>query len=193
MRVLLAGALCVPLIGCACPPSPQTTQKPCTSKSCLHRSAAVAPREVRSAGFKLNPATPAIRRSSPESAPPRRPVENPKAVVADAPAQSSDGSDPVLKKAKTAVASKLEDPASAQFVDMKRAMRTDAVGQSVDTICGHVQGKTASGEATGERAFLYLVKDDVAFVDYGTTDSVAADAYRNVCTKADLHRENFGQ
>jgi hypothetical protein len=162
----------------------------------LHKSAAVAPGEARSAGYKLRPATPSIKPSSLASSSSRQSTESQKTVVAtkvDTPAQSSDGVDPVVNKAKTAVASKMEDPASVQFVDMKRAMRADVVGHSVDTICGHVQGKTASGEVTGERAFLYLVKDDVAFVDYGVAGSMASDAYRNVCTKADLHQENFGQ
>jgi len=72
-------------------------------------------------------------------------------------------------------------------------MRTDVVRHSVDTICGHVKGKTASGEATVERPFLYFVKDDVAFVANGAGGSMAVDAYRNICTEADVHKGNFSQ
>ena len=120
------------------------------------------------------------------SVPPLRPVENAKTVgtnvtVAE-PRQSSEPSDRVLEKAKTTVASKMEDPASVEFEDMNRAVRNDTFGQSIDTICGHVRGKNTSGGETGKRAFLYLVKEDIAFVDYGYPNSRAANAYRSVCT-----------
>jgi hypothetical protein len=64
---------------------------------------------------------------------------------------------------------------------MKRAMRTNTLGKSVDTICGYVKGKKASGESTGDRPFLYLVKDDEAYVVDGPATSIAATAYRNIC------------
>jgi len=198
MRIILIGALSAPLIGCACPPSPQVTPKACTSKGCLHRTAAGGPIEVRSAAFKPNPVAgtgkPSLSATTKSTARGGSFYDDKVGSIAisrttklDASGQPSDGSDPVLQKAKTTVASKMEIPASAEFADMKRAMRTDVVGQSVDTICGHVKGKTASGEATGERAFLYLVRDDVAFVDYGNP-GVGADAYRTICTNPDLRR-----
>ena len=83
---------------------------------------------------------------------------------APASGQPSETSDPVLKKAKITVAAKMEDPASAEFVDIKRAMRKNTFGQPFEIICGHVKGKKKSGEATGERPFLYLVKEDEAFI-----------------------------
>ena len=58
----------------------------------------------------------------------------------------------------------MEDPASAEFEDMKRAIRKNTFGQPIDTICGRVKGKKVSGEDTGERPFLYLVKEDEAYV-----------------------------
>ncbi len=64
---------------------------------------------------------------------------------------------------------------------MKRAIRLNMLGQSVDTICGRVKGKNASGETTGEKPFLYLVKDDDAYVVDGPPGSAAATAYRNIC------------
>ena len=103
------------------------------------------------------------------------------------PGQPSETTDPVLKRAKITVAAKMEDPASAEFDDMKRAIRKNTSGQSFDIICGHVKGKKKSGEATSERPFLYLVKENEAFIVASNTDSVAAIAYRAHCTSPDLH------
>ena len=98
--------------------------------------------------------------------------------------QPSETSDPVLKKAKIMVAAKMEDPASVEFVDIKRAMDKNTFGQSFEIICGHVKGKMKSGEATGERPFLYLVKEDEAFIVGGNPDSMAAIVYRAQCVSA---------
>jgi hypothetical protein len=98
--------------------------------------------------------------------------------------QPSETSDPVLKKAKITVAAKMESPASAEFVDMKRVMKD---GRSVEAICGHVKGKKKSSETTGERPFLYLVKDDEAFIVDSNPDSIAAIAYRAHCTNPNSH------
>jgi hypothetical protein len=95
--------------------------------------------------------------------------------------------DPVLKKAMTIVAAKMEHPASAEFVDMKRVTREDTFGQPFEVICGHVKGKKKSGEATGERAFLYLVKEDEALIVGGNPDSMAAIAYRAHCSSPNPH------
>jgi len=96
--------------------------------------------------------------------------------------QPSETSDSVLKKAKTTIAAKMENPASAEFNDMNRAIRKNTFGQPIDTICGRVKGKKASGEDTGERPFLYLVKENEAYVVDGGPNSVAATAYRTICT-----------
>jgi hypothetical protein len=117
------------------------------------------------------------------STPPQQRLENAKSIVgtnvnAAISGPASESSDPVLEKAKVTVASKMEDPASVEFEDMTRAIRKSSLGQ-LDTICGHVRGKKRTGEQTGKRAFLYLVKEDVAVVDYG---SVPASAYRAICT-----------
>lgn len=95
--------------------------------------------------------------------------------------QPAETSDQVIAKAKTAIAARLENPTSAEFGEMKRAMRKNTLGLSVDTICGRVKGKTASGEDTGDRPFLYLVKDNEAYVVDGAPSTVAAIAYRNIC------------
>jgi hypothetical protein len=55
--------------------------------------------------------------------------------------QSAEPSDQVITMAKTAIAAKLEVPASAEFGEMKRAFRKNTLGKSVDSICGRVKGK----------------------------------------------------
>jgi hypothetical protein len=107
--------------------------------------------------------------------------------------QAAETADPVLKKAKTTIAAKMEDPASAEFEDMKRAMRKNTFGQPVDTICGHVKGKKTSGEEIGERPFLYLVKEDEAYVADGNPESAAATAYRNICINLDIRGKESRQ
>ena len=98
--------------------------------------------------------------------------------------QPAETSDPVLKKAKIMVAAKMEDPTYAEFVDVKRVMRKNSFGEPFDIICGHVKGKMKSGEAIGERPFLYLVKEDEAFVVGGNPASMAAIVYRWWCVSA---------
>jgi hypothetical protein len=102
-------------------------------------------------------------------------------ITAAASDHHADIPDLVLSKAKATIAAKMEDPASAEFSDMKRAMRKNTLGRPMDTICGHVKGKNASGEETGERPFLYLVNEDDAYVVDGKPDSAASIAYRNIC------------
>ena len=95
--------------------------------------------------------------------------------------QPADAIDLVIDRAKIAVAVKSENPASASFSEMNRSTRKNTLGQSVDTICGHVKSKKASGEDIGDRPFLYLVKDDEAYVADGSPTSAASTAYRNIC------------
>ena len=104
-----------------------------------------------------------------------------KIVVSAHSHRPEEASDLVLNKAKAAIAAKLENPASAEFSDVDRALRKNTFGRPIDTVCGHVRGKTASGGDTGERPFLYLVKEDDAYVVDGKPNSAAAIAYRNIC------------
>ena len=90
-------------------------------------------------------------------------------------------SDPVLERARASVAAKMENPASVEFSNMDRAFRKNTLGRATDTICGHVRGKNASGGDTGEKPFLYLVKEDDSYVVDGKPHSEASIAYRNIC------------
>jgi hypothetical protein len=201
MRTLLMGVLAATLVGCSCLLPPQASMEACTDVSgpgCLNGMAASRPIEPAPASSKTHSATTKLKSSiatktqEPSIAhirdrPP--PAEKkPKSamieanVEAPASGRPAETSDPVTAKAKTTIAAKLEDPASAEFSEMKRATRKNTLGQSVDTICGRVKGKKPSGEGTGDRPFLYLVTEDEAYVVDGPANSAAASAYRNICS-----------
>jgi hypothetical protein len=105
---------------------------------------------------------------------------NMKSIVAKTePLPSSELDDEsVIKKAKVAIAAKMENPASIVFLDMKRTARKDALGNSIDTICGHVRGKLA-GDA-GDRPFLYVVQKNEAYIG---AYIIATTEYRNICNR----------
>jgi hypothetical protein len=203
MRTLLIGTLAATLVGCSCLLPPQASMEACTDVGgfgCFNRMAASQPIEPTPAPSrtKTKPQTtkakPTIAAKSEE--PPPAHVRDRSDLAAKeaksttieakvetpAPVRPAETSDPVIVKAKTAIAAKLENPASAEFGEMKRAIRLNLLGQSVDTICGRVKGKNAWGEMTGERPFLYLVKDGDAYVVDGPPNSAAATAYRNICS-----------
>ena len=200
MRTLLIGTLAATLVGCSCP-SPQASMEACTDANgfgCLNRTAASRPIEPAPASSKTNsattrvkptiaakteePSTAAVRDSSHLAEKKAKSAVIEAKVEAPASGRPAEMPDPVIIKAKTTIAAKLENPASAEFGEMKRAIRKNTLGQSVDTICGRVKGKKSSGEDTGDRPFLYLVKDDDAYVVDGPAGSAAASAYRNICS-----------
>ncbi len=82
----------------------------------------------------------------------------------------------VMKIAKIAIAEKMENTASVVFLEMKRAAREDALGNSIDTVCGRVRGKLAGD--TGDRPFLYVVQKDEAYIGAYT---IATTEYRKIC------------
>ena len=203
MRTVLIGVLAATLVGCSYPLSPQASMEACADSNgfgSLNNMAASRPIEpapassrTRSATAKVKSATVAkteerstvaVRdRPQPAKTEPKSTVIEAK-VEAPASSRPAETSDPVILKAKTTIAAKFEDPASAEFGEMKRAIRKNTLGKSVDTICGRVKGKKVSGEVTGDRPFLYLVKEDDAYVVDGPANSAAASAYRNICSEA---------
>jgi len=97
-------------------------------------------------------------------------------------AQPNGKTESVTEKAKATITAKMGHPASVVFGEMKRAVRKNARGEPIDTICGYVKGKSVSGGDTGEMPFLYLVKEDEAYiVNWSGDDVVAATAYRTIC------------
>jgi hypothetical protein len=193
MGLLLTGMLAGILIGYGLLAPSLASLQECSPQGCFEKIAASQPMEPKSTPFATNPAIAnaksatgarSRKRSSAKSGRRTDLVKNahpPTRISVPASDRPADTSDPVLNKAKNSVAAKMEDPASAEFGDMKRAIRKNTFGRPVDTICGHVRGKNPSGGDTGERPFLYLVKEDDAYVVDGKTGSAAAIAYRNIC------------
>ena len=202
MRTLLIGVLAATLVGCSYPLSPQASMEACADPNGfggLNKMAASRPIEPAPASSKTNSAatkvkstiaaraeersTAAVRdRPQPAEKKPTSTVIEAK-VEAPASGRPAETSDPVIVKAKTTIAAKLEDPASAEFVEMKRAIRKNMVGQPVDTICGRVKARITSDEEAGNRPFLYFVKNDAGFVVYGPAGSATETAYRNICSE----------
>ena len=185
MRLLLISALAATLIGCTCFP-PQQAQP-----LVLHGVAKAKkdnPRHRRMANAHTENAKPNIVRKmdtssfvQPDDKSNTVDAKSTIAAKTETPqsSQLDDKSDPVIKKAKVTIAAKMETPASVEFVEMKRADRKDALGKSIDTICGYVRGKNASGGDTGDKPFLYLVQEDEAYI--GGFMATTAFRYRNIC------------
>lgn len=95
--------------------------------------------------------------------------------------------DPVIVNARSVIRRKLKDPNSARFGTMSRAMRPNVRGEPTDTICGYVNAKNSFGGYTGERPFVYFVKDQSVYVvdggGKGVESQLAATVYNNFCTK----------
>jgi hypothetical protein len=194
MRTLLIAALAAILAGCSCYAPPQADLAACRQTSgyyfCFDGATDTTLVELEPTPIKAHPAKKEMKAANakgkslvPAMIDDRVATETARSSVAktEAPAsQAIERSDPASTKARTTIAAKMEDPASAEFKEMKRAMRKNTFGKPVDTICGHVKGKNASGGDTGERPFLYLVKEDEAYVVDGS-DSAAASVYRNIC------------
>jgi len=192
MGLLLIGVVAGILIGFGLAPSEASLQG-CASQGCLERTAVSQPMAQEPMAVKPYPATAGTKSATATKS--RKPssvgsggrtdhvrtAHAPTRTDVSATYPSAESSDPILDKARISVAAKMEDPASAEFGDMKRAIRMSTLGRPMDTICGHVRGKNASGTDTGERPFLYLVKEDDAYVVTGKADSAAAIAYRNIC------------
>jgi hypothetical protein len=95
--------------------------------------------------------------------------------------EPADPRDSVIAKAQATIIAKMESPTAVVFSDVHRALRKNVLDQSIDTLCGYVNGKNASGADIGEKPFLYLVKEDEAYIVDGTNDIAALVAYRNRC------------
>jgi len=80
----------------------------------------------------------------------------------------------VIKKAKATIAAKMSDPNSVEFENIERAARNNALGNSIEAICGIVRDKNS-----GSRRFLYLVQTNEAYIG---GYAVATSEYRNICS-----------
>jgi len=64
---------------------------------------------------------------------------------------------------------------------MRRASRMNTLGTAIDTICGYVKAKDASGKDTGAMPFLYLVQENEVYIVDGKGGTVASSVYHNIC------------
>jgi hypothetical protein len=150
MKALLMAALAVALVGCTATRHTETAgaRKPTTSKVSAKTTKSIAPKEAKAVAKAKH-----IRTTGTSPAPlPKR-------------------SDPVTEKAKAAIAAMLENPASAEFYKLERAQKK-LLHRPVDTICGHVRAKSASGRNTGGMPFLYIIghdREDEAYLVTGTS------------------------
>ena len=83
-------------------------------------------------------------------------------------------SDPAIKKAKAAIAAKMGNPASVEFMEMKWAASKNTLGNSSDIICGFVREKNG-----GPRPFLYHIPKDEAYIG---GYKIATSPYRHICS-----------
>src|SRR6266404_7691563 len=142
MRTLLIGVLAATLVGCSCPLPPQASMDACADPNgfgCLNKMAASRPIEPTSPSSRTKSettrakSTVAAKTDEPSTAHvrDRSHLAEKKAkstvieakVEAPASGRPAETSGPVIVKAKTTIATKLEDPTSAEFGEMKRAFR----------------------------------------------------------------------
>ncbi|GAF77979.1 unnamed protein product [marine sediment metagenome] len=166
--LVISAALAATLAGCTCAPH-QASLTGCTGANGIACSERVAGTTTSHAPAKVQKVVAAKKEKFVQPDDKSNIVVNETSTVASKseapqPSQPDDTSDPVIKKAKVTVAAKMENPVSVEFREMKRADRKNADGKFVDSICGYVRGKTASGGEIGDKPFLYLVKEDEAYI-----------------------------
>jgi hypothetical protein len=164
MRALFAGLLAGTLVGCTSVPNPErgVAQKPVASKV-SGKTAKQITKKVK-ATAKSEPAKSESAKS-----------ESTGTTIAALPKSP----DPVTEKAKAAVAAMLEDPASAEFYDLKRANKK-LPHRTVDTVCGYVKATVGSGEEPRGMPFLFTVDDGEAYLVSGTS-RLAETVYNHLC------------
>jgi hypothetical protein len=99
---------------------------------------------------------------------------NDEAKKTEIPPSSQLNDESVIKKAKATIAAKMSDPNSVEFENIERAARNNALGNSIEAICGIVTDKNS-----GPRRFLYLVQTNEAYIG---GYAVATSEYRNICS-----------
>ena len=174
MKPLFLGALAASLAGCSCFPRPVPMVAHDLSRPApvrihgenRHPSAASNNQKSRSTQYLSQTNAVATRGKSTVTAPFRS-------------AGISSNADPVIEKAKTAVAGLMENPTSAQFQTISRGFRNFS-GESIDSVCGHVKGKRPSGKDTEIMPFLYIVGEDVAYLVNGNSPA-AEIIHRSIC------------
>lgn len=158
MRVFFIGALAATLVGCTTlpPPDASAARKPVASK--------VDAKHAKSIRSKTAKAIPDVTRTG---------------STTPSSAAQSNRADPITEKAKAAIAALLENPASAEFYNLRRAQKS-LLHARMDTICGYVKAKNPSGGDIGGMPFLYIIGDDEAYLVNGRSQ-VAETVHGAVC------------
>jgi hypothetical protein len=193
MRLLLTTALTATLMGCSFAPQQTAWLSRCTeamafacsdaaSSKALHGEVIAAKKkdvrhqtntDTKTARSDILLKTDASSSSQPDNAITTSSI----AVKPETPQQTSqfdDQSDPAIKKAKATIAAKMGNPASVEFVEIKRASGANVLGNSSDIVCGFVREKNG-----GPRPFLYLVPKDEAYIG---GYNIATSAYHHICS-----------
>ena len=79
-----------------------------------------------------------------------------------------------IKKAKAMIAAKMSDPNSVEFEETERAVSKNALGDSIDTVCGYVRDKNSV-----RKLFLFIVQKDEAYIG---GYPIATSQFRNICS-----------
>jgi len=190
MRLLLTTALTATLMGCSFAPRQTAWMSGCTEATAFACSDAASSKalhgEVIAAKKKemrhqTNNDTKTARsdilpETSSSSQPDNAITTSSIALRPETPqtSQVDDQSDPAIKKAKATITAKMGNPASVEFVEIKRASAANALGNSSDIVCGFVREKNG-----GPRPFLYLVPKDEAYIG---GYNIATSAYRHICS-----------
>jgi hypothetical protein len=118
--------------------------------------------------------TPAAKTETPPSSQPHdESVTTPAAKMETPPSPQLDD-ESVIKKAKATIAAKMSDPNSVEFEQMERAVSKNALGDSVDTVCGYVRDKNSV-----RKLFLFIVQKDEAYIG---GYPIATSQFRNICS-----------
>jgi hypothetical protein len=149
MLMLWAPLLIGFVIAASAPNAAQISSKPVVSKVDARNATKSTGLQTRSS-VQLGKKTKAVAAAKYTVAARRAPLP---------PAQLPDTAKPVTEKAKASIAAMLLNPASAEFYNLKRAVKK-MLDEPVDTICGYVKGKNASSGDTEEMPFLYIIRDD---------------------------------
>jgi hypothetical protein len=199
MRAIFVSTTFLTVIGCTCAMPPQFATTWCADESgigCLDRTATMPPTEPTPALLQHEAvrkdvkAAVATKGPKPSTQSPGKGEANangPKVpFAADGEtkrlAQPNDNVDRVINQAKATISAKIdEDPSSIELVGLKRGIRKNTLGVPLDTICGYVKAKSAVGNDADQKPFLYLVKENDAYVVNGAGDVTASAAYHNIC------------
>jgi hypothetical protein len=155
MRALFIGLLAATLVGCTTAPEPSARKQLVST---------VGTKNVKSIKPKKTKAVAKVTRTG---------------TTTPSPATQFTRADPVTEKAKAAIAAMLEDPASAQFYNLKRAQKK-LLHMTLDTICGYVKAKDGPGGGIREMPFLYTVSDGEAYLVNGRSQ-VAETVHGSLC------------